>query len=251
MAVQFYRYSYATAKNERAEEEYLASERENRRCVNYIQDNETGFYANAYQDQCVDRDGKYLNDCIEKFGLERMMFVIANTVKATTEDDRWSNEVRDWALQFNRGLRADVNPEHQYSLSQIHTGIVNILAKNIIERYNDLNLFQHEHCSDKTENWTGKVVVLSHKAMKEQYWSPENQLWLATGGFGCDPNASGRAVYATCLCDGESARWNREQIVGVLKEEFMPEWAIEKLQEIQQEKIQNELTEQENTISLN
>ena len=70
-------------------------------------------------------------------------------------------------------------------------------------------------------------------ALNEEYWSPENQLWLATGGFGCDPNASGRAVYATCLYDGEETRWNRHQIVGVLKDEFMPDWAREKLDELQ------------------
>ncbi len=36
------------------------------------------------------------------------------------------------------------------------------------------------------------------------------KLWLRESGFGCSPTASGRAVYATCLGDGEKTRWNRE-----------------------------------------
>ena len=66
--------------------------------------------------------------------------------------------------------------------------------------------------------------------LKEEYWTPENQLWLCTGGFGSHPRARGRAVYATCLGDGEEARWNRSDFLGVLKEKCMPAWAKEKLE---------------------
>lgn len=67
------------------------------------------------------------------------------------------------------------------------------------------------------------------------YWAPENQLWLATGGFGCAPNAAGRAVYATCLGDGERTRWNRSDFIGILKEEHLPDWARESLEQIRRE----------------
>ena len=33
--------------------------------------------------------------------------------------------------------------------------------------------------------------------------------------------------------DGETARWNREDFVGILKDEFLPEWAKPKLAELQ------------------
>ena len=63
---------------------------------------------------------------------------------------------------------------------------------------------------DESVDMEGKVIVLNHMSMKEEYWKPEYQLCLATGGFGCRPTASGRAVYATCLYDGDKARWNRK-----------------------------------------
>ena len=59
---------------------------------------------------------------------------------------------------------------------------------------------------------------------------------LAEGGFGCSPTASGRAVYATCLGDGEQTRWNREDFTGVLDGQYLPGWAQEKLDELQTQK---------------
>ena len=94
------------------------------------------------------------------------------------------------------------------------------------------NLFGFEHCSagmyDKSVE--GQVLVMKPSTLKEEYRSPENQLWLATGGFGCEPKASGRAIYATCLGDGEETRWNREDFCGVLDEQYLPAWALEKLE---------------------
>ena len=69
--------------------------------------------------------------------------------------------------------------------------------------------------------------------LKESCWSQENQLWLAHDGFGCRPNAIGRSIRCTCLGDGEMTRWNRTDFTGVLKEKFLPDWAKEKLADVQ------------------
>lgn len=100
--------------------------------------------------------------------------------------------------------------------------------------YQALGLFDHTHCEPGTDklDFEGKVVVLSTDTLKESCWSQRDQLWLATGGFGCRANSSGRAVFATCLGDGEETRWNRTDFAGVLKEELLPDWAREKLLEL-------------------
>ena len=82
-------------------------------------------------------------------------------------------------------------------------------------------------------DYEGQVLVMSPDTLREECWDARNQVWLGEGGFGCSPTASGRAVYATCLGDGEQTRWNRDDFIGVLDEQYLPDWAREKLEEIQ------------------
>ena len=97
-----------------------------------------------------------------------------------------------------------------------------------------LGLFDRGHCSAGMyeENVEGKVLVMDPSTLKESCWRQEDQLWLAEGGFGCEPKSSGRAIYAVCLSDGEKTRWNREDFLGVLDEQYLPEWAAQKLDEL-------------------
>ena len=244
MAVPFYRYSLETAKTEERVDRYNRSIEENQRCRDYVQDMETGFYANAYKDNCVDSDGSYTKSLIKQFGMERVLNMYAVTVRANRSDGRISDEIKEWAKNFNSGLRH--NEDMRESLiTQINPGIIDLLAKRAIKEFDSLNLFNAEHCDKEQTNYEGKVVVVSHKQLKEEYWSPENQLWLAKGGFGCDPKKIGRAVFSVCLADNDESRWERHQILGVIKDEYLPDWAREKLEE-----MKNQEASQENDINL-
>ena len=82
------------------------------------------------------------------------------------------------------------------------------------------------------QDYAGKVLVMSPDTLRESCWDPRNQLWYGEGGFGCTPHARGQAVFATCLGDGEQTRWNRSDFAGVLDEQYLPDWAREKLEEL-------------------
>ncbi|MFR5995863.1 MAG: hypothetical protein ACLUF9_10125 [Oscillospiraceae bacterium] len=81
----------------------------------------------------------------------------------------------------------------------------------------------------REQDFTGRVLILSPDTLRESCWQPENQLWLALSGFGCQPHARGRSVLCTCLGDGETTRWNRSEFVGIIRDECIPDWAAEKL----------------------
>ena len=102
------------------------------------------------------------------------------------------------------------------------------------EAYQKLGMFGPEHCTGDCaeQDFTCKVLVLSPDILREPYWKPEHQLLYAQSGFGCMPHSSGQAVFAASLADGETTRWNREDFVGILKDEFLPEWAKPKLAEL-------------------
>ena len=249
MAVEFYRYSLRTAKSENLVDLYNDIRNENRRCRDYVEDEKTGYYANAYKNNCVDSDGSYTRSLIEKFGLERVLNMYAVTIKAHKHDSRISKELHEWAKNFNVGLRAGEDVREESLLTTMNPGAVDLLAKHAISEFEKLNLFTREHCEDELGDFEGKVVVISHKHLREKYWSPENQLWLATAGFGCYANKTGQAVSAICLIDDDRNEWRRQHVVGVLKEEFLPDWAKEKLQELQVNK-QSEEQNQDNEINL-
>ena len=182
-------------------------------------------------------DGMYLNgDCaqsvIDSFGFKRVGWVLANTLQQKKDDGRFSPRNTEWAAgtfippsDRNYDFTVESHPA-------VLDGFVNLFRKAQAE----LQMFDCSHCDTMTgQELTGKVLVMSPYTLKESYWSPENQLWLATGGFGCSPSAAGRAVYATCLGDGEQTRWNRSDFIGILKEEHLPDWARESLEQLRQD----------------
>lgn len=81
-----------------------------------------------------------------------------------------------------------------------------------------------------------KVAVLRPERLRPEYRTSVNQLALVLGGFGAQGNARGRAVYIVSLYFVKEARWNRGDILGLLKPEYMPEWARNRLSHLQAER---------------
>ncbi|MGI6153850.1 MAG: DMP19 family protein [Christensenellaceae bacterium] len=75
----------------------------------------------------------------------------------------------------------------------------------------------------------GKVVAIKPEVLLPKYQTRSHQLILAIGGFGCSPNARGRAVFGTNIYTGEQARWERSDILGVIDEDALSKWERNKL----------------------
>lgn len=56
--------------------------------------------------------------------------------------------------------------------------------------------------SEKPQNYKDKLLIIRSEILKEEFRTPENQLFLASGGFGCEPYSSGRKVFG-CFLDSE------------------------------------------------
>lgn len=222
---------------------YRYSKREAVRC------NEENLWRESYEENCNcartiekaihrDFDGMYLaHDCaktvIDAYGYDRVMWVLANTLREKHSDGRFSDENKKWARLF-------YIPKDDIQLDycvESHPAVLDGFIDLARQAWEDLDLFDSVHChteNDGEMDYTGKVVVIAPQYLKDEYKTPENQLFLATGGFGCSPHARGRKVFGQFLKDGEETCFYREDIIGVLREEHLPEWASEKLQEIQE-----------------
>ena len=190
-----------------------------------------------------DFDGMYLDkDCAEsviaKFGYHRVAYVLANSLQRKDYDGRFSRGNHDWAKQNYIPPDKDAYTDSNSKFAvDSHPAVLDGFVNQYRRAYQSLALFDHTHCLPDTEkqDFEGKVVVLSPKALKESCLTAQDQLWLCTGGFGTHAGARGRAVFATNLADGEKTRWDRTDFVGVLADSHLPDWAIEKLSEMQEQ----------------
>ena len=223
--VYVYPYSCKEAKRLEQFDLWRESWKENIACRNAIE-----------EAICRDFDGMRLKkECaqsvIDQFGYKRVSFVLANSIQQKEWDGRFSSGNRDWAKQtFVPPDKDSFGKDYRTSfVVDSHPAVLDGFVNQYRRAYQSLGLFDHTHCLPDTEkqDFEGKVIVLSPKTLKESCLTPQNQLWLCTGGFGSHPGTIGRAVYATCLADGEKTRWNRIDIIGVLADSHFPDWARE------------------------
>ena len=171
---------------------------------------------------------------LDRWGFRRTIFVLANTLRdaAPSYEQYLSAENRQWQKS---ACIPDDGIHNRYFAVDTAGASLDAFAGQVREAYGKLELFGPEQCephSGTDLDYQGKVLVLSPATLKESCWSPQNQLWYAHDGFGCSPTAIGRSIRCTCLGDGETARWNRTDFVGVMKEERLPEWAQDRLVEL-------------------
>ena len=181
-------------------------------------------------------DGMHLDKgCItpvlDEYGYKRTAWVLANTLHELKWDGRFSPANKQWAER--RYIPQDERHNAEITVRS-HPAVLDGFVDLYRKAYQKLELFGAEHCvGDRAEqDFTGKVLVLSPDTLKESCWSQADQLWYAHDGFGCRPHAIGRSVRCTCLGDGETTRWNRNEFIGVLDDKFLPEWAKPKLAEL-------------------
>ena len=228
-----YPYSFSEAKRLNELDQWKESHKENVACKNAIEEAiRQGF------------DGMHLSaDCaagvIEQFGYHRTAYVLANSIQQEAWDGRFSHSNHQWAkgIFVPPDQNAYSNRNADFAADS-HPAVLDGFVNQFRRAYQALGLFDHTHCLPDTpsQEFEGKVIVLSADILNERSLVPENQLWLCTGGFGAHVGASGRGVFATCLFDGEKARWNREHFVGVMADSQLPDWAREKLEQLQGQK---------------
>lgn len=232
-----YRYSAERAKHNNELDIWRESQNENVRCRDYLDEQIREKFDGMYlPDECAE-------NAIKEFGYDRTMWVIADTILERKSDGRFSEQNRKWAKSLN--ISQDGH-NYEFALNS-HSCIVDGLAGDVRKMYAALGLFSGEHIvqSDEPQDYENRLLILRDTFLKEEYRTPENQLFYAIGGFGCSPTASGRKVSGHFLSDGEKTQFNRQDFIGVIADEHIPDWAREKLEQLtaEQEQTQNDSPE--------
>lgn len=221
MADTIYPYSRQEAKREGALDQWERSHRLNIRCARDID----RLIASHIQ------DGQLEPDCaraaLDWWSFPRVQYVLSNTLCGSNSRNFDQNSI-SWV----RTVYVPYDKTCEEFKVQADPLLLAAFVRQTYAEYQKLGMFGPEHRSADELDYTGKVLILRPSVLKDECWSPQNQLWYGECGFGCSPTARGRAVYATCLGDGEKTRWDRTDFMGVLDEQYLPDWAMERLAEL-------------------
>ena len=88
------------------------------------------------------------------------------------------------------------------------------------------------HCENHKEpqNYKNKLLIIKPERLNELCRRGEFQYYYATDGFGCSPDSLGRAVFGHFLLDGQKARLERSDFLGIADKSQLPVWAANRLE---------------------
>ena len=141
-----YRYTLQNANEFDEVEQWRESHRENCKCANDITDAINSHYHDNRLDNCV-------QSMIDKYGFDRVNWVIANTIREGIQDGRYSKENKKWAEGFDV-LSSDQN---WHFCVTAHPGLVNVFANQLRAAWNELGLFDKAAVTDET-NYENQVL---------------------------------------------------------------------------------------------
>lgn len=208
-----------------------------------VRNNERDLWRESYKENCdcaraIERainenyHDSRLEDCvtpiIERYGFDRVNFVLANTVQQKKEDGRISEDNKKWA----RAIHIPRDDVRWHFTVETHPGLTNLFINDARKAWQNLGLFDSSHCISETDgqiDYTGKIVVIKPTVLKDEYKTPKGQLFFAESGNGCRPNSIGTKVYGFHPDNGDKGYYRRYDIIGALKDEYLPEWAKEKV----------------------
>lgn len=221
MADIFYPFSREEAKRENRLEDWRQSHQLNVKCARDIDDLIT---AHA-------QGGQLEPDCaraaLDWWGFHRVQFVLANTLSHASADG-FDGDSFHWA----RAVFVPHDKDNADFTVKADTPLLAAFVQQARAEYQELGMFGPEHCEEGDLDYTGRVLILRPDRLKEECLSPQNQVWYGQASFGLSPASRGRAVFATCLGDGERAQWYRADFIGVMDEQHLPDWAMERLSEL-------------------
>lgn len=175
--------------------------------------------------------GDYEVLCSFEYG-DKEIFVGENP-KAENEIERYvvgdcvSNELFE---QYENCLCSDSYSEIAELYSERVSEQVQKVKDNLAKFPYDRAPIKEDSCNSISGvDLTGEIIVIKPDAIKREYVGADRQLCVAQHGFGCSPEAHGRKVYCKNIFTGENVTWYRQDVLGTIKPECLPEWVKDRM----------------------
>ena len=227
MSKYIYPYSRESAKEDGHLDLWHASHAENITCAKAIMDE----IERTHDGTCLGADSA--KRVIDRFGFDRVNWVLAATVQQMSKAEVISQETTDWANQYFMEYQ---KKEMEDYCVRVDPPKLNSFVGSARREYDSLHLFDHKNCIPDSGDmdYKDRVLILKPSILNDQHKSPDNQLFIADiGGFGCSPTSSGRRVIGHFLIDGEKGEYYRSDFAGIIADAHLPQWAKDTLEQRQ------------------
>ncbi len=98
------------------------------------------------------------------------------------------------------------------------------IAKTIQKESGITDVLSQKDCikNSNYENYTNEVLVIDPLCLQPDKRTAAYQLVLAVGGFGCNKDSSGSGVMVRNIYNGKTMRFERQDVLGIIKPDKMP-----------------------------
>lgn len=223
MAVYFYRNSRDEAIRLKGLDEWRESHKENIRC----RDAMDKMVSEQYSGNIL--PGGIIKDACQEFGIDRVGWVLANTVIENNYDGRYRPDTKQWA---RTAFYMPYDKQNSEFVLLTHPELVN----GMIGQYRsylteDLELLTKDACLPGSNgvDYTNQLLIMRSDSLADPYKKGEFQYFYAKCGFGCSPTAMVRKVFGFFVSDGEKAQFERSDFLGIADRDKCPDWVNENL----------------------
>lgn len=156
-----YRWSLQDAVTHNEVQDWRDSYRENCDCARAIE----RAIADQYHDNILENGTK---DIIDRYGFDRVNWVLANTLQEKAHDGRFSQENKRWA----KGFYIPRDDVRWHFCVESHPGLTDLFINQTREAWQKLGLFEPQSCISEKDgeiDYKGRLLVLKPTVLKESY----------------------------------------------------------------------------------
>lgn len=152
-----YRWSLQDAVTHNEVQDWRDSYRENCDCARAIE----RAIADQYHDNILENGTK---DIIDRYGFDRVNWVLANTLQEKAHDGRFSQDNKRWA----KGFFIPSDDVRWHFCVESHPGLTDLFINQTREAWQKLGLFDASHCSEDND-YAGKLLILKPSVLKDEF----------------------------------------------------------------------------------
>lgn len=197
------------------EETYWESYRQNEECAGAIKKaiNEN-YDGRKLKEGCA-------KEVIDRFGYERVNFVLAQNIRHMMHDGRISRRSKEWA----EGISAPVSTGFKENwLIQIHPGLLDLFSRQT-ESEQVTGFFTEGQWQELgNEDFEGRLLILDITRVQERYPTADCQMFYCTEDTGAE-------VTGFFLRDKSMECFQHSDFLEELKPEFTPAWVFDALED--------------------